>query len=186
MAVSERTSLRRLIHPSQHRTAVVPGRPVWAHDSEHASPPLPMDHFRHLPVFMGMCEEPSCRHDVQPQACHLVPVHGQAGDMFYKQRRGPTLVPGDVSLAHRSILISQPGAWPHPAPEVQKFKCDGEARDRGPLMPAMVSMPTRRAGLRATPEGPLQSRRVPLPGRSCQTSGAPCSRTACLRLVPPH
>jgi hypothetical protein len=30
-------------------------KPVWAHDSERASPLLPTGGCRHLPVFMGLC-----------------------------------------------------------------------------------------------------------------------------------
>ena len=61
----------------------------------------------------------------QPQACSLVPVHGQAGVIFYKQRRGPARLPGKVSRAHhgarftdalrpvvtRSNRSVRPGAW---------------------------------------------------------------------------
>jgi predicted ATPase with chaperone activity len=61
----------------------------------------------------------------QPQACALVPVHGQAGVIFYKQRRGPARLPGQVSRAHhgarftdalrpvvtRSNRSVRPGAW---------------------------------------------------------------------------
>jgi magnesium chelatase family protein len=41
----------------------------------------------------------------QPQACSLVPVHGQAEDIFYKQRRKPALLPGKGSLAHHGMLF---------------------------------------------------------------------------------
>jgi hypothetical protein len=61
----------------------------------------------------------------QPQACSLVPVHGQAGGIFYKQRRGPAQLPGKVSRVHhgarftdalrpvvtRSNRSVRPGAW---------------------------------------------------------------------------
>jgi hypothetical protein len=46
----------------------------------------------------------------QQKACFLVPVHGQVRVIFYKSKRGPLLLLGDVLLAHHGILLSQPGA----------------------------------------------------------------------------
>jgi magnesium chelatase family protein len=34
-----------------------------------------------------------------------MPVHGQAGNIFYKRRRKPALLPGEVSLAHHGVLL---------------------------------------------------------------------------------
>ena len=41
----------------------------------------------------------------QQQACSLVPVYGQAGDIFYKQKRGPAPMPGEVSRAPHGMLF---------------------------------------------------------------------------------
>jgi hypothetical protein len=41
----------------------------------------------------------------QQQACPLVPVYGQAGDIFYKQKRGPARLPGEVSRALHGMLF---------------------------------------------------------------------------------
>ena len=46
----------------------------------------------------------------QQQACSLMPVYGQAGDIFYKQKRGPAPMPGEVSRSHHGMLFLN--EWP--------------------------------------------------------------------------
>ena len=44
-------------------------------------------------------------HKCAPSPCYLVAVHSQVGVSFYKLRREPALLPGEVSLAHHSMLF---------------------------------------------------------------------------------
>jgi Magnesium chelatase, subunit ChlI/Calcineurin-like phosphoesterase len=58
------------------------------------------------------------------QACSLVSVHGQAGNIFYKRRRKPALLPGEVSLAHYGVLLLD---------ELSECRRHGRAGRRQPL-----------------------------------------------------